>query len=51
MNHECKKINNQSSIIVVDDYILEKPHIKKKYMGTGIPFHPNFIPTVGHKRH
>jgi hypothetical protein len=33
----------------VDDYILEKPHIKQNYMGSGVPFHPNFIPTIGYK--
>jgi hypothetical protein len=49
MNHECKKFNNHSGITVVDVYILEKPHIKQNYMGNGVPFHPNFIPTVGHK--
>ncbi len=28
---------------------MEKPHIKQNYMGSGVPFHPNFIPTIGHK--
>jgi hypothetical protein len=37
---------NHSGIIVVDDYILEKPHIKQKYMGSEVPFHPCFIPTL-----
>jgi hypothetical protein len=49
MSNECKKINNHSGIIVVDDYILEKPHIKQNYMGSGVPIHLSFIPTLGHK--
>jgi hypothetical protein len=49
MNHECKKINSHSGILVMDDYILEKPHIKQNKMRSGVPFHLNFIPTVGHK--
>jgi hypothetical protein len=49
MSHECKKNYNHSGIIVVDDYILQKSHIKQNYMGSGVPFHPSFIPIVGHK--
>jgi hypothetical protein len=49
MSHECKKINNHNDIIVVDDYILENPHIKQNYMGNGVPFHSSSIPIVGHK--
>ncbi len=48
INHECKKNYNHSGITIVDGYILEKPHIKQ-YMGSGVPFHPTFIPTFGHK--
>jgi hypothetical protein len=49
MSHECKNNNNHNGITIVDDYILEKPHIKQNYMGSGVPFHPNSIPIVGHK--
>ncbi len=33
----------------MDDYIMEKPYIKQNYMGGGVPFHPIFILTFGHK--
>jgi hypothetical protein len=36
-------------MIVVDDCIMQKPYIKQNYMGDGVPFHPSFIPTLGHK--
>jgi hypothetical protein len=49
MSYDCKKINNHNGIIVVDDCIMEKPYIKQNYIGGGVPFHPNFIPTLGHK--
>ncbi len=49
MSYECKKINNHSGMIVVDDCIMQKPYIKQNYMGDGVPFHPSFIPTLGHK--
>jgi hypothetical protein len=34
----AKKKKNHSGITIVDDYILEKPHIKQNYMGSGVPF-------------
>jgi len=46
--YECKK-KNHSGIIVVNDCIMEKPYIKQNYMGGGIPFHLDFIPTFRHK--
>jgi hypothetical protein len=49
MNYECKKINNHNGIIVMDDCIMEKPYIKQNYVGGGVPFHPSFIPPLGHK--
>jgi hypothetical protein len=49
MSYECKKINNHSGMIVVDDCIMEKPYIKQNYMGGGVTFHPSVIPTLGHK--
>jgi hypothetical protein len=49
MSYECKKNNNHNGIIVVDDCIMENPYIKQNYMRGGIPFHPSFIPTLGHK--
>jgi hypothetical protein len=49
INHECKLIYKHSGITIVDDSILEKPCIKQNYMGSGVSFHPNFIPTIGHK--
>jgi hypothetical protein len=33
----------------MDDYVMEKPYIKQNYMGGGVPFHPSFISTFGHK--
>jgi hypothetical protein len=33
-----KNNNNHSGITIVDDYILEKPHIKQNYMRSGVPF-------------
>jgi hypothetical protein len=33
----------------MDDYNMEKTYIKQNYMGGGVPFHPSFISTFGHK--